>query len=102
LQLKILARDARIPAIVVENGQIALRPPWLKRFDPSKIAQIRRRLGEYARVGRQEIWLPLAWEETRWRNNLQHVLQSLTDWWAEQISESAGEESANGESANNE
>lgn len=83
LQLKILARDARIPAIVVENGQIALRPPWLKRFDPGKIAHIRRRLSEHARVGRQEIWLPLAWEETRWRDNLRHVLELLADWWKE-------------------
>jgi transcription-repair coupling factor (superfamily II helicase) len=94
LQLKILARDARIPAIVVENGQIALRPTWLKRFDPGKIAHLRRRLGEFARVGRQEIWLPLAWEETRWRNNLHHVLEILAEWWAE------GNEPANGESAN--
>ncbi len=91
LRLKILARDARIPAIVVENGQIALRPPWLKRFDQSKIAQIRRRLSEHARVGRQEIWLPLAWEETRWRDNLQRVLQALADWWGEMS------ETANGE-----
>jgi len=83
LRLKILARDARIPAIVVENGQIALRPTWLKRFDPSTIAQLRRRLGEFARVGRQEIWLPLAWEESRWRNNLQHVLELLAAWWEE-------------------
>ncbi|HQE93259.1 MAG TPA: transcription-repair coupling factor [Anaerolineae bacterium] len=83
LQLKILARDARIPAIVVENGQIALRPTWLKRFDPGKIAHLRRRLGELARVGRQEIWLPLAWEEARWRNNLHRVLEILGEWWAE-------------------
>ena len=103
LQLKILARDARIPAIVVENGQIALRPPWLKRFDPSRIAQIRRRLSEHVRVGRQEIWLPLAWEETRWRDNLQHVLQSLAEWWEENHeSRIMNRESANGESADNE
>ena len=103
LQLKILARDARIPAIVVENGQIALRPPWLKRFDPGKVAQVRRRLSEHARVGRQEIWLPLAWEETRWRDNLQHVLQSLAEWWEENHeSRIMNQESANGESAKNE
>jgi len=99
LQLKLLARDARIPAIVVENGQIALRPPWLKRFDPGKIAQVRRRLSEHARVGRQEIWLPLAWEETRWRDNLRHVLQSLADWWEENHeSRIMNQESANHES----
>ncbi len=83
LRLKLLARDARIPAIVVENGQIALRPAWLKRLNPHEVAQLRRRLGEFARVGRQEIWLPLAWEETRWRNNLHHVLEELATWWSE-------------------
>ncbi len=82
LRLKVLARDARIPAIVVENGQIALRPTWLKQLTPEKAAQLRRRLGELARLGRQEIWLPLAWEETRWRNNLHRVLEILAEWWA--------------------
>jgi transcription-repair coupling factor (superfamily II helicase) len=84
LQLKVLARDARIPAIVVENGQIALRPPWLKRFDPVKIARLRRYLGDAARVGRQEIWLPLSWEQARWRENVRHVLETLAQWWNEQ------------------
>jgi transcription-repair coupling factor (superfamily II helicase) len=83
LQLKILARDARIPAIVVENAQIALRPPWLKGMGIERIGRLRRKLGDRARVGRREIWLPLSWEETKWRENLQEVLEILAEWWQE-------------------
>ncbi|MGC9347673.1 MAG: transcription-repair coupling factor [Anaerolineae bacterium] len=83
LQLKILARDARIPAIVVENAQIALRPPWLKGMRIEQIGRLRRKLGDRARVGRREIWLPLSWEETKWRENLQEVLEILAGWWQE-------------------
>ncbi|MGC9466958.1 MAG: transcription-repair coupling factor [Anaerolineae bacterium] len=81
LRLKLLARDARIPAIVVESGQIALRPPWLKRTDVSEIAVLRRRLEGHARVGRREIWLPLSWDEAHWRENLEETLEILADWW---------------------
>ncbi len=83
LRLKVLARDARIPAIVVESGQIALRPPWLQHFDPDRIAALRRQVGDRARVGRREIWLPLSWEEERWRENLCEVLKVLVGWWEE-------------------
>lgn len=92
LQLKVLARDARVPAIVVENGQIALRPRWLRRYPHGKVARLRRHLGEHARVGRQEIWLPLAWDESRWRANLRHVLDLLGEWW-EDSNETHGQSS---------
>ena len=94
LRLKVLARNARIPTIVVENGQIALRPPWLKNLSPSKIAQLRRKLSEYARVGRQEIWLPLAWDESRWRDNLRHALNLLAQWWSDSDTAKASEHPA--------
>jgi transcription-repair coupling factor (superfamily II helicase) len=87
LELKLLAREARIPAITMESGQIALKPPWLKDAGPSKIAQLRRTLQDQARVGRREIWLPLSWEETRWRDNLQDVLTRLASWWEAQVSD---------------
>jgi transcription-repair coupling factor (superfamily II helicase) len=82
LRLKVLARDAHIPTIVVESGQIALRPPWLRNVPPEETGQLRRLLGERARLGRREIWLPLSWEEERWRANLQEVLEALAGWWA--------------------
>jgi transcription-repair coupling factor (superfamily II helicase) len=82
LRLKVLARDARIPAITVESAQIALRPPWLKDLDAEQSARLRRELQEYARVGRREIWLPLSWEESRWRENLRVTLEALAKgWW---------------------
>ncbi|MBN1250122.1 MAG: transcription-repair coupling factor [Anaerolineae bacterium] len=84
LRLKLLAREARIPAIAVESGQIVLKPPWLKDMDPGEIARLRRELQEQARVGRREIWLPLSWDESRWQGNLEHVLTQLASWWEEE------------------
>lgn len=84
LRLKLLARDARIPAIAVESGQIALRPPWLKDLEVTEIGQLRRKLQDRARVGRREIWLPLSWEEAHWRENLEQVLETLVGWWETQ------------------
>ncbi len=83
LRLKVLARDAHVPAIAIESGQIVLRPPWLKELPPEQRGPLRRRLGERARLGRREIWLSLSWEEARWRENLQRVLELLAAWWAE-------------------
>jgi transcription-repair coupling factor (superfamily II helicase) len=83
LRLKVLARDAHIPSIIVESGQIALRPPWLKNAERYQIGQLRRTLGDRARVGRREIWLPLAWEAQRWRENLRATLELLAGWWDE-------------------
>ncbi|MGC9523066.1 MAG: transcription-repair coupling factor [Anaerolineae bacterium] len=81
LRLKLLARDARIPIIAVESGQIALRPSWLKDMDPETISALRRELKDRARVGRREIWLPLSWDETDWRRNLEEMLQILAAQW---------------------
>ncbi len=85
LRLKLLARDARIPAIAVESGQIALRPPWLRDLEAAEVAALRRRLQNNARVGRREIWLPLSWEADRWLDNLGDVLQTLGDWWRQKV-----------------
>jgi transcription-repair coupling factor (superfamily II helicase) len=93
LRLKLLARDAQIPSIAVESGQIVLRPPWLKdealHATPghadargASITSLRRIVEDRARIGRREIWLPLAWEEQRWRDNLKEVLRLLVDWRA--------------------
>jgi transcription-repair coupling factor (superfamily II helicase) len=81
LRLKLLAREARIPAIAVESGQIALRPPWLKHLEGGDLITLRRSLAELGRVGRREIWLQLSWEEAQWRQNLELVLKVLGDWW---------------------
>jgi transcription-repair coupling factor (superfamily II helicase) len=83
LRLKLLARDARIPSIAVESGQIALRPPWLQDMGAREVADLRRRLSSKARVGRREIWLPLSWDEANWRTNLEEALNILVRWWEE-------------------
>lgn len=82
LRLKLLARDARIPAIAVENAQIVLRPPWLKSMDATDSAGLRRRLQDRARIGRREIWLALSWDESQWRDTLECVLEDLAEWWS--------------------
>ncbi len=81
LQLKVLARDARIPTIVVESGQIVLRPAWLKELPIERAVKLRLALDDRARVGKRELWLPLSWEENRWRDNLRAVLEILVQWW---------------------
>lgn len=81
LRLKLLAREARIPAINVESGQLVLHPPWLKDLDAAEYQRLRRELNGRARVGRRELWLPLAWDESHWRTNLEEVLKSLVAWW---------------------
>jgi transcription-repair coupling factor (superfamily II helicase) len=81
LELKVLARDALVPAIVVESGQIALKPPWLRQLEPEALAELRGTLGERARAGRREIWLPLSLDREGWARNLREVLQLLVDWW---------------------
>jgi transcription-repair coupling factor (superfamily II helicase) len=98
LRLKVLARDAGIPTIAVESGQIVLKPSWLhyyaadaaqkpldlpssnERVAGRSLAALRQQLGERARVGRYEIWLPLLWEEAHWRENLRKVLEILAEW----------------------
>ncbi len=81
LRLKVMARNAHIPAITVSSGQIILRPPWLQNMDTMEIGQIQRRLGRRARVGRRDIWLPLTVSPTQWIANLEAVLGELVDWW---------------------
>ena len=81
LKLKVLARDAGVSSIVVENGQIVVRPPWLQGLDAHKVARLRRLLHEHGRVGRREIWLPLSWQQEQWHDNLRQVLEIIITWW---------------------
>ena len=85
LRLKVLARDARIPSIAVESGQIALRLPWLQQLENEQLITLRLTLRAHeARVGRREIWLPISWEQEQWRQNLESVLEALAGWWEAQ------------------
>jgi len=71
LRLKVLARDAGVETIVVENGRLMLRPGEGNLPDRARLQQI---LGERAIVGRREVWLPL---ERGWQEQLVAVLQEL-------------------------
>ncbi len=81
LRLKVLARDARVPTITVESGQIVLRPPWLKKLSASRRQRLKKALGDHARVGRQDLWLPLSWDTAQWSENLRRVLHILSEEW---------------------
>jgi transcription-repair coupling factor (superfamily II helicase) len=81
LNLKVLARDARIDSVVVESGQIAMRPSWLQALNPVEVSRLRHQLSGVARVGRRGIWLPISWEQERWRINLTETLRTLAAWW---------------------
>ncbi len=81
LRLKLLARDAHVPTITVTSGQITLKPPWLRQMEAEERYALQQAMAERARVGRSEIWLPLAWEQERWLANLEEVLERLVDWW---------------------
>ncbi len=80
LRLKVLARDAEVTAIAVEHGQIVVRPRWLRGLEPAARQALARHLGDRARVGRRELWLPLTPEAGRWRENLRDVLARLGAW----------------------
>ncbi len=81
LRLKLLARDAHIPAITVSSGQITLRPPWLRQMDHHAVGRLQAYLGQRVRVGRRDIWLPLTVDPKDWLTNLERVLQRLISWW---------------------
>jgi transcription-repair coupling factor (superfamily II helicase) len=80
LNLKVLARDARVDSVVVKSGQIAIYPPWLPRLDRTEVSHLRHRLSAEARVGRRGIWLPISWEQRQWQDNLKKTLETLGTW----------------------
>ncbi len=80
LRLKVLARQARVEAITVQSGQVVLRMPWLSAWPAEQRARLVAALrGTGGRVGRDAVWLPLAAEETVWREALERLLVRLSD-----------------------
>jgi len=80
LRLKVLARDAGVGAIGVENGRLVMRSGGGDYVDRQTLQRI---LGEHAIVGRRDIWLPM---ERGWREELMAVLKEL----ARNLSHSVG------------
>ena len=71
LELKALARDASVSAIVVENGRLVLRSNG-KDFPGRE--SLREYIGDRGRVGRRDIWLSRG---KQWRDDLVRVLEVL-------------------------
>ncbi|HIQ01004.1 MAG TPA: transcription-repair coupling factor [Anaerolineales bacterium] len=71
LRFKLLAREAGVKSILVENGQLVLHADWLGKTDR---ARLQARLGGMARVGQRDVRLPL---EEGWQERLREVLEAL-------------------------
>ncbi len=71
LRFKMLAREAGVRSIVVENGQLVLRADWLEQMDR---AQLKERLGGLAYAGQREVRLPV---EKGWPARLRKVLEEM-------------------------
>ncbi|MCD4684757.1 MAG: hypothetical protein K8S97_02325, partial [Anaerolineae bacterium] len=75
LRIKLLANVANATAIAHENGQIAIRVPYLATTDRAALQQ---QLGHNVRVSRVAIWLPYEEVETaEWQASLIEVLSQL-------------------------
>jgi transcription-repair coupling factor (superfamily II helicase) len=75
LRLKILAMAAGVQAVSIEEGQIVIRD---KSLGSAEGRRLQRRLGNKARVGRRQVWLPLD-ARSRWRRLLPDILQIMAE-----------------------
>jgi transcription-repair coupling factor (superfamily II helicase) len=73
LRLKILAIAAGVQAISTEEGQVVIKAKGVGRAEEK---WLQRRLGNKARVGRRQVWLPLD-ARSRWRELLPDILQTM-------------------------
>ncbi|TEU11201.1 MAG: transcription-repair coupling factor [Anaerolineales bacterium] len=75
LRLKILAVVAGVQAVSNEEGQVVIKAQDLGRAEERRL---QRRLGNKARVGRRQVWLPLDARD-RWRELLPGILQTMAE-----------------------
>jgi transcription-repair coupling factor (superfamily II helicase) len=75
LRLKILAMAAGVQAISTEEGQVVIKARGLGGAEGK---WLQRRLGNKARVGRRQVWLPLD-ARGRWRELLPDILQTMAE-----------------------
>ncbi len=75
IRVKLLAQRANASALATENGQIAIRLPYLATIDRAALQET---LGHNTRVSRTGIWLPAnGLPEAEWQANLIDVLEKL-------------------------
>jgi transcription-repair coupling factor (superfamily II helicase) len=77
LRLKILAMAAGVQAISTEEGQVVIKA---KGLGGAEGKWLQRRLGNKARVGRRQVWLPLDARD-RWRELLPGVLETMAEMY---------------------
>jgi transcription-repair coupling factor (superfamily II helicase) len=75
LRLKILAMAAGVQAISTEEGQVVIKAKGVGRAEEKGL---QRRLGNKARVGRRQVWLPLD-AQGRWQEILPDILQTMAE-----------------------
>jgi transcription-repair coupling factor (superfamily II helicase) len=71
LRFKVMAREARVRRILVEEGDLILYADWVRKAGRGKVQE---HMGELAHVGRQTVSFPL---EEGWQEQLQLVLEQL-------------------------
>jgi len=75
LRLKIMAVAAGVQAISNEEGQVVIKAEGLGGAEGK---WLQRRLGNKARVGRRQVWLPLD-ARCRWRELLPDILRTMAE-----------------------
>jgi len=75
LRLKILAMAAGVQAISTEERQVVIKAKGVGRAEEK---WLQRRLGNKARVGRRQVWLPLD-ARGQWRELLPDILQIMAE-----------------------
>jgi transcription-repair coupling factor (superfamily II helicase) len=74
LRLRVLAAQAGVQFVACEGRTIVIR---LEGAGPRQRAAILRRFDGRLRVGRDQIWLPIQGEDSRWRQDLERALEDL-------------------------
>jgi len=71
LRFKVMAREARVRRILVEEGQLTLYADWLRTAGRDAVQE---QLGDLAHIGKQTAGFPL---EEGWQEQLQLVLERM-------------------------
>ena len=74
LRLKVLALESGVQSISVEAGQILIKADGLEDLNR---AALQRHVGDQARVGRRQIWMPLHPNTAVWQAELEKVLRRM-------------------------
>jgi len=74
LKLKVLAREAKVKAVVVESGQLVIRADSLEWIDRPGL---QRRVKSISKMTPRQLWLPLHPDKTIWQEELEKVIRLI-------------------------